>query len=181
MGSTAGGVQGWGSVSARAWDGAGWCHWKPPASPLLRAVATPPAHHPSAAAAAAARSEVYALWAQRIHWPDWFGFVEEIGFKEGDDSVCALNLWYRWGERYRRALLACGNRVGTRGSGACACWTPGWLRACAGGGLHALHGPAGRALTPAAHLPAACALASCSHDALAAAVRGAQAHAGGAG
>ncbi|EFN50851.1 hypothetical protein CHLNCDRAFT_141763 [Chlorella variabilis] len=41
-------------------------------------------------------SEVYALWENRLNWPEWFGMIEEVGFKEGDDDVCALNLWYRW-------------------------------------------------------------------------------------
>ncbi|KAL4420738.1 hypothetical protein ABPG75_010394 [Micractinium tetrahymenae] len=41
-------------------------------------------------------SEVYALWADRLNWPDWFGMIEEIGFREGDDDLCALNMWYRW-------------------------------------------------------------------------------------
>ena len=30
--------------------------------------------------------------------------IEEVGFKEGDDDVCALNLWYRWGEFASAAL-----------------------------------------------------------------------------
>lgn len=41
-------------------------------------------------------SEVYALWADRLNWPDWFGMIEEVGFREGDDDLCALNMWYRW-------------------------------------------------------------------------------------
>ncbi|KAL4451345.1 hypothetical protein ABPG77_009417 [Micractinium sp. CCAP 211/92] len=41
-------------------------------------------------------SEVYALWADRLNWPDWFGMIEEVGFREDDDSLCALNMWYRW-------------------------------------------------------------------------------------
>ena len=43
-------------------------------------------------------SEVYALWADRLNWPHWFSMIEEVGFKEGDDDICALNMWYRWGE-----------------------------------------------------------------------------------
>lgn len=41
-------------------------------------------------------SEVYALWADRLNWTDWFGMIESVGFKEGDEGVCALNMWYRW-------------------------------------------------------------------------------------
>jgi hypothetical protein len=41
---------------------------------------------------------VYALWADRLNWTDWFGMIESVGFKEGDEGVCALNMWYRWGE-----------------------------------------------------------------------------------
>ena len=44
---------------------------------------------------------MYALWADRLNWPEWFEAIEEVGFREGVDDVCALNIWYRWGEARR--------------------------------------------------------------------------------
>ncbi|PSC70811.1 cyclase dehydrase [Micractinium conductrix] len=41
-------------------------------------------------------SEVYALWEDRLNWPSWFTMIEEVGFQEGEEDLCALNMWYRW-------------------------------------------------------------------------------------
>lgn len=41
-------------------------------------------------------SEVYALWSERLNWPEWFGMIEELGFSEQTEDVVALNMWYRW-------------------------------------------------------------------------------------
>ncbi|KAI7836021.1 hypothetical protein COHA_010105 [Chlorella ohadii] len=40
--------------------------------------------------------EVYALWSDRLNWPEWFGMIEELGFNEEHQDVVALNMWYRW-------------------------------------------------------------------------------------
>ncbi|PRW20274.1 cyclase dehydrase [Chlorella sorokiniana] len=41
-------------------------------------------------------SEVYALWSERLNWPEWFGMIEELGFMQDSQDVVALNMWYRW-------------------------------------------------------------------------------------
>lgn len=54
-----------------------------------------------------ARSEVYALWSDRLNWPEWFGMIEELGFSEEREDVVALNMWYRWGEAPACRVLSC--------------------------------------------------------------------------
>ncbi len=52
-----------------------------------------------------ARREVYALWSDRLNWPEWFGMIEELGFNEEHQDVVALNMWYRWGERREHRVM----------------------------------------------------------------------------
>lgn len=68
---------------------------------------------------------MYGLWAQRVHWPDWFSMIEEVGFREGDPDACALNMWYRWGEWPAWGVcLLCVQLDGVGGGAAGGC--PGW-------------------------------------------------------
>lgn len=55
---------------------------------------------------------MYALWADRLNWPEWFHMIEEVGFKEGEEDMCALNMWYRFGERGRAVPAGAVSRGG---------------------------------------------------------------------
>lgn len=99
------------------------CRPRPPASCSWELhLAARLALHPLPALCPSHRSEVYALWSERLNWPEWFGMIEELGFSEQTEDVVALNMWYRWGEQ---GLMAVGQAAG-RGRWVAHTFSAGW-------------------------------------------------------
>jgi hypothetical protein len=89
------------SSSRRGRKGLQYLRWHPchrACGARVRPLAALPTRRPSPPLRPPGRSEVYALWENRLNWPEWFGMIEDVGFTEGAEDVCALNMWYRWGE-----------------------------------------------------------------------------------
>jgi hypothetical protein len=43
-------------------------------------------------------ADVYAVWANRLNWMQWFDMIDEVGFHEEEPAYMSMYLWYRWGE-----------------------------------------------------------------------------------